>query len=236
MKERSLAKLMSIDAIVESAWQVYQREERITQRVFWNDETGEFVGDTNFIFNKASHEENLMALPQETINSILGHLEEMLDKKFARVISYTDAGHLHLKIPTSVKAEIEASTSDKVERMQLVMKHPDTLFLYHTAEKVELLDEHDDPISPEHGWWYLNRNVIGSQNGITPAYTVVKEGDGYNTYGNPEGYSEYSPSIYFQGHKNGCFQISHNDEPINLDITFQMLPSDPEVMRLSEGK
>ena len=75
--------------------------------------------------------------------------------------------------------------------------------------------------------------MIGSQLGKESVYTVVKQGDGYNTYKNPEGYTEFGPSIYIQSNKKGCFQITHEDEVINLDLSFMMPPSDPEVLAAS---
>lgn len=171
-----------------------------------------------------TYEKTKYDIPSDFIRFTLRHLEEMLQKGYAKYIFRLDAFHSHLFVPDSAFRE-NYEHLNQSDIIRVLVKDDQLGALYHNAEHLAL---HNPPltgkIDPAARELIRKRNVIGWFDGrpLELTYPAPESSPGRikaNTASVPEGHSPLW-LLFFKATRNGEFEIRHKNQTIRIDISF----------------
>lgn len=185
--------------------EIYNSDKRLKLRAYY-DLTDKKI-KVPFIKN-----ENLIAIPDNFLNSIKIHIEEALHKKVIEAVFFPDLGHSHFYIPQD-KWEKMSDTSNQVLLYEKIFAEPGLKILYHTAEQLKLWDENRNVLpDPYILFRWQTRNLVGFNNGSHELMFLKKDEDIPNHF-------YYSGGFNISANKNGCFYYIQNGNKIYYDIS-----------------
>jgi len=163
-------------------------------------------------------------IPESFVKTTLKHLEQMLEKDYAKYIFRLDAFHGHIFIPKELFGKYKDLYF--IELIAAYTKDEQLGILYHNTEHLALRNPpKTGEIDPEAQELISKRSVLGWYDGRPLELTYPKEGDNQkaiesNCVDIPDGYNTIG-GIHFKATKNGEFAITHpNGEEIRIDISF----------------
>lgn len=171
-------------------------------------------------------------LSWEFINSIRRHIENALKLDYVDKVFFPDMGHSHLLIDNSFyETQIKyLPVSDMSKAYELMLNHPKTRFLYHTAEQLQTLDKNGNLIpNKELMWRYFTRNLVGDN--MSNRLWIYKDlSSKANTVNSPDqdNYHWWSAGFNISASKNACFPFinAKNGNKVEFfDISLSDLPS-----------
>lgn len=160
-------------------------------------------------------------VPKSWVKTTLKHLEQMLEKNYAKYIFRLDASHGHIFVPNERFDEYKDLRG--TELISAYTKDKQLGILYHNSEHLTLKDK-DGNIDPEAENLISKRSVLGWYDERLLEQTHPKE-DGNeklkeaNTAGIPDGYHTIG-NIHFKATKNGELTIRPHGKEIRIDISF----------------
>ncbi|MCC6137579.1 MAG: hypothetical protein IT287_03035 [Bdellovibrionaceae bacterium] len=150
-------------------------------------------------------------LPQTLISAVASHITQALENKYAEAVFYPDMGHVHILAP-----------AQNYETLKSGLNRKDLLFLYHTAELIQMKSNTKAGGSlvenPWLQWRYYSRNFIGTLDPLQKVTVVYSNDSYYNTVRFIPGYNEIE-TLYLSAHHEGCFSYKSRMQTLNFDIS-----------------
>ena len=157
-------------------------------------------------------------VPCRFIMETTRHLKEMLAIGAAKYLFPLDADHAHPAIPM----ELWATKYSKLPSEQILpalLREPQLVALYHTAEHLEISDPKTGSVNEEAKAWKEKRNVLGFFDG-RPIRILPPHPAGHGV-GMPAGYNS-SGGFNFLANPRGELFIFHNNKVITFDVRFEL--------------
>jgi hypothetical protein len=157
-------------------------------------------------------------VPCRFIMETTRHLKEMLAVGAAKYLFPLDADHAHLAIPM----ELWATKYSKLPSEQILsalLREPQLVALYHTAEHLEISDPKTGAVNEEAKAWKEKRNVLAFFDGrpirILPPHPA---GHGVDM---PAGYNSYG-GFNFLANPRGELFIFHDNKVVTFDVSLEL--------------
>ena len=157
-------------------------------------------------------------LPCHFIIEATRHLKEMLTIGAAKYLFPLDADHGHLAIPN----ELWTTKYSKLPSEQILpalLREPQLVALYHTAEHLEIADPKTGIVNDEAKAWKEKRNVLAFFDG-RPIRILPPNPAGHGV-GMPPGYNAYG-GFNFLANPRGELFIFHNNKVITFDMSLDL--------------
>lgn len=219
------------DVVTESRWgygadgwyftleemkEIYEKEYEEGERLehYIKLEDGKYI---------ASYDGQTFEVPEKFVKTTLNHLEQMLEKGYAKYIFRLDAFHHHLFIPEEVFDEYGDISG--AELIAESIKDDRLGALYHNTEHLALRNPpKTGEIDPEAKDLISKRSVLGWYDGrpleiIHPKDSAPEKIKEANTANTPDDCHD-TGGLTFKAIKNGEFVIKHNGKEIRVDLSF----------------
>lgn len=212
------------DQMDERYEEIYDSGRRLIDRARWNEKTHRYE-----LIYQSSRYRKPVPITSRFIDSVRSHIERALQLGYARHIFFPDMGHAHLLISKHYFDEVikHIPFAQQHEVYIRVLEHPETRFLYHTAEQLEMLDEQHELLPGKYlGWRYYTRNLVVRNNsdGIIDIHRNLESiGNTVCQVESPHRY--WSAGFHMSASKDGCFSYQLNDKTYRFDISLRDLPS-----------
>jgi len=154
-----------------------------------------------------------VAISQNFIDNLTRYIEKGLALGYFDYVFFPDMGHSHLWIPQPLFDEFTAPIS--VEQLAhfytRALEHPDTRFLYHTAEQLKMMDDRHELLPDRQlNWRYFTRNLVSRNNGSDTLDVHQNLEHIANTVCEPiDNYAVWSAGFYLSASAQGCFAYEH---------------------------
>lgn len=212
---------MQLDEIKAKEAELYERGLRLKERAYYED------GKVYFPFTPPGNQEQKVFLSERFIKSIIGHVENGLKRKYVDAIIFPDMGHSHLFVNqefyNNVVKDIPVREGHK--RYELMLNHPETRFLYHTAEQLQMKTEEGQFVEDRHVQWrFFTRNLVGHNKNQGKIELLHNETHSHNTARDyDEGFRYWGAGFNISATKNGCFAYSHKGQTYYFDLSLKDL-------------
>lgn len=212
---------MSLSQIKEKEKELYERGLRLKERAFTEN------GQAYLPFTPYGGEEQKVKLSDRFIKSVIKHVEEGLKRGYIDSLIFPDMGHSHLFVDrefyeNKVKSIPVKETHRKYE---LMLNHPETRFLYHTAEQLSMVNE-DRSLKDDRKlqWRFFTRNLVGGNKALGKIELLHNEEHQHNTARDyDEGYRYWGAGYYIHGTKKGCFSYQREGKTFYFDLSLKSL-------------
>jgi len=166
-------------------------------------------------------------ISERFITSVTSHIETALESKHVDYIFFSDMGHSHLYIDKDLYENkiVKLEVKQKKERIELMLNHPKTKFLYHTAEQLEMLDEEKVLLDDRKlQWRFFTRNIMGDNLSSKRLEVIHAHDNTHNTaspkhYVHKDKYHYWSSGFALSASSNGCFAYKNKGETFYFDIS-----------------
>jgi len=213
---------MSLEDIKVKEKEVYNKGLRLKDRAYVEDG----VVYLPYVSNQGS-EEKKVKLSERFLKSVIGHIENGLKRKYVDSIIFPDMGHSHLFVNQEFydKHVAPLSVKDQNKAYELMLNHPETRFLYHTAEQLSMLNE-DRTLKDDRKlqWRFFTRNLVGHNKNDGKIELLHNESHSHNTARDyDEGYRYWGAGFNLSATKNGCFAYTNNGKTYYFDLSLKDL-------------
>lgn len=212
---------MTLEDILAKEKDVYQRGLRLRERAYYEN------GEVYLPLTTFDGVEQKVKLSERFIKSVIGHVEGGLKRRYVDAIIFPDMGHSHLFLEKKYYEEVLSSipVKENHKRYELMLNHPETKFLYHTAEQLEMLDEDKKLLPNRHiQWRFFTRNLVGSNKNLGKLELLHNEGHSHNTARDyDENYRYWGAGFNLSANKNGCFAYTHKGQTFYFDLSLKDL-------------
>ena len=233
LMERGLARLRPIEEVQAASIRTYEAPERLNYRVYFAE--GKFQSPLHdFIFPPENGVPIEAQLTPQLIAGTIRQMEHILNKGYAQWVNYLDLSHAHPHLPVGVEPGELAKSIGYGEYHSRVFASQELVFLYHLAEKIELVKV-PNAASEHIRFRFLSRNLVGNPYHTDDFKVFVTDKNKNNTYRIPDesGLRGRNGTLYFHGNKNGCFQLQTANGVVNFDMSMAIPDPDPEVEAMS---
>jgi hypothetical protein len=157
-------------------------------------------------------------VPCRFIMEVTRHLKEMLAAGAAKYLFPLDADHAHLAIPNELwTTEYSKLSSEQI--LPALLREPQLVALYHTAEHLEIRDPKTGAVNEEARAWKEKRNVLAFFDG-RPIRILPPHPAGHGV-GMPGGYNSYG-GFNFLANPRGELFIFHDNKVITFDVSLEL--------------
>lgn len=212
---------MTLKDIQDKEKDVYQRGLRLKERAYLED------GVVYLPYTPYGGKEEKIKLSERFLKSVIGHIEGGLKRKYIDAVIFPDMGHSHLFIDKKFYNEVlkPIPVKETHKKYELMLNHPETRFLYHTAEQLEMLDEDKKLLADRHiQWRFFTRNLVGHNKNLGKIELLHNETHSHNTARSyDEGFRYWGAGFNISANKNGCFAYSHNGKTFYFDMSLKDL-------------
>ena len=185
----------SSEYIKKLAKQVYHSPGRLANRAYYNPKTQRF--------HATFHDETL-EISQRLIKSVTSHIETALAMGYADHIIFSDMGHAHILAPKKIYESIQPSLFK--DTLAFFYAHPQTKFLYHTAEQLRMLNDDNKLINDRYlQQRFFTRNLVVDNTGSSEIHLAQSPiHEVYNTVRSWPNH-RYMSGFDISANRNGCF-------------------------------
>lgn len=212
---------MSLKEIQDKEKDVYQRGLRLKERAFMEN------GEVYLPYTPYGGKEEKIKLSDRFIKSVIGHIEGGLKRRYVDAIIFPDMGHSHLFIDKKFYDEVlkDIPVKETHKKYELMLNHPETRFLYHTAEQLEMLDEDKKLLEDRHlQWRFFTRNLVGHNKNLGKIELIHNETHSHNTARDYEdGFRYWGAGFNISANKDGCFAYTHKGKTYYFDMSLKDL-------------
>lgn len=213
---------MTLDEILQKEKDVYEKGFRLKARAYYED--GEVYLPYQVYGDK---EEKKIKLTDRFMKSVIGHVEGALKRGYVDAVIFPDMGHSHFFLDQKYYDEVLSSIPVKEghKRYELMLAHPETRFLYHTAEQLTMVDENKQ-LLPDRKiqWRFFTRNLVGGNKNLGKLELLHNETHSHNTsHTYEEGYRYWGAGFDLSATKNGCFAYKKNGKTYYFDLSLKSL-------------
>ena len=185
------------DEMKTLAARIYNSSKRLANRTWYDFEHQKFY---------AYYNNEQIEIPIRLIKSVTAHIETALAMGYAKNIIFSDMGHAHMLIPLSVYNRVHNSM-EMTKLISFFYNHPQTKFLYHTAEQLKMLNDNNELLSDRYlQQRFYTRNLVTDNSGSSEIHLAqaTNERSYYNTVGSwPK--HRYITGFDISANKRGCF-------------------------------
>lgn len=180
--------------------EIYNSNNRLANRV------GYFGAEEGFVSKDIfTNSDDKVAFTESLIRAVTLQIEKSLRLNYVKYVFFPDMGHSHLFIPQDYYQDQMSDFKGLYPSLELALKAPDLKILYHTAEKLKMIDDDKVVLTDRYlQWRFYTRNPVGDLNGNIEILTDYEQGGGHNTVRNLEGHKYYS-GFNLSANKSGCF-------------------------------
>ncbi len=204
--------------------EIYHSGKRLMDRARWNESEARYE-----LTMKSGGKKVAVPITRRFIDSVRSHIETALNLGYVRHVFFPDMGHAHLLIDQTFYDEVirHVPVGQSHDVYVRVLDHPETRYLYHTAEQLKMLDEQHRVLADKYlGWRYYTRNLVG-RNDDEGRIEIHRNLDSLgNTVCKVNSQHRYwSSGFHVSASKDGCFSFRHRDEVRRFDISLRDLPA-----------
>ncbi len=212
---------MTLPDIKNKEKDVYERGLRLKERAVVKD--GQVVLP---YYSYGDNEPKYIKLTDQFIASVISHVENALKRNYVDAIIFPDMGHSHLFLDQKFYDDVlkDIPVKEQHKRYELMLAHPKTKFLYHTAEQLKMKEESGELVEDRHiKWRFFTRNLIGD-NQAGKLEIVHDESHSHNTARSyEEGYRYWGAGFNISATKKGCFAYKKDGETYYFDLSLKDL-------------
>jgi hypothetical protein len=157
-------------------------------------------------------------VPCRFIMEITRHLKEMLAVGAAKYLFPLDADHAHLAVPSELWAT-KYSRLPAEQVLLALLREPELVALYHTAEHLEISDPKTGKVNEEARAWKEKRNVLAFFDG-RPIRILPSHPAGHGV-GMPAGYNSYG-GFNFLANSRGELLIFNHNKVVTFDVSLEI--------------
>ena len=208
---------------------LYRSKKQLFDKVYYDPRRQSFIlpvrEDQNLIQN--------VKLPESFIYNLILHIETALEKNYADEINFSDMGHSHFLIPKSGYKKNTEGVS-RASHYENILKSKETLFVYHTAEQLDMKVKKRNGLFtlPKDKYLrhrYLTRNLIAYNDGSRKLDCVQVNNleTEYNTFRNNGQHPKYSnyewhgAGYFMHANHQGCFPFKKEGAFYYFDISLE---------------
>ena len=194
------------------AQKIYNSPGRLRNRTFYDSKLQKF---------QAPFQGGMVTIPRRLIQSVTTHIETALAMGYVDEIIFSDMGHSHILVPRNIYKNLQSKSLH--DMLTILYDHPQTKFLYHTAEQLGMTNENEKLSNNRHlQQRYYTRNLLTTNDGRSEIHIAQGEDKTkFNTVGEWPGHN-YMVGFDISANKNGCFP--YYDKNNNLRY-FDLSPS-----------
>lgn len=204
--------------------EVYSSGKRLLNRARRSGESGEY--ELLYEGNEGTVE---VPITRKFIENLTAAIVKAHKLAYVDHVFFPDMGHSHLWIPKQLFDEFTFPMSDEeIARLYTQsLNHPDTRFLFHTAEQLKMLDDEHYVLSDKAlAWRYFTRNLlVANDNSNTLDILSNLESIGNTVCEPAEGYALWSAGLYISASEDGCFSYTIGNQTRYYDISLTNLPT-----------
>ncbi|MCB0363933.1 MAG: hypothetical protein H6624_20330 [Bdellovibrionaceae bacterium] len=214
----------SLDDLLRITLGNYLKGKRLKDRAFWDSAKNQLILPVRFNgFDQAT------AIPFEFIYSIAKHIESALRLKYVDAIAFPDMGHSHFLLPKKFFSEkISPIPNDRKDLLyRTIVEEPSVKIVYHTAERLMMMDENDKLLTDRHlQWRFYTRNPVGENrpNGILEIYSALDHLSNTVAEDQAYGHQWYGAGFQINASKDGCFPYQSQGKTFYFDLSLTDLP------------
>lgn len=203
--------------------EIYDSGKRLLDRARWNEESNRYE-----LVYVSSKFRKPVPINSRFIDGVRNHIERALQLGYARHVFFPDMGHAHMLIANPYYEEVisDIPVSQLHEVYVGALAHPETRFLYHTAEQLNMLDKQHHLLPDKYlGWRFYTRNLVArnNTNGTLDIHRNLESiANTVCQVKSPHRY--WSAGFHISASKDGCFSYQHDDETFRFDISLRDLP------------
>ena len=213
---------MGLEEIKNKEKNIYERGLRLAGRAYLEK------GQLYLPHISPEGQEQKIKLSKRFLRSVVRHVEVGFERNYIHALIFPDMGHSHFFIKKDFFNKIIAPmpTSRMNESYELILNHPETRFLYHTAEQLKLFDDDRQLIQDrELQWRFFTRNLVGDNQVLGRVELLHNSSHHYNTameYGKDFRY--WGAGFMINGSKKGCFGYFRHGKVLYFDLSLTDLP------------
>lgn len=212
---------MTLDEIKKKEKDVYERGLRLKERAYVEDGQG-YLPITPY----GGSEQKIM-LSDRFLKSVIKHVEEGLKRGYIDALIFPDMGHSHLFVNQEFYNNVikPMPIKESHKRYELMLNHPETRFLYHTAEQLQMVDEDKKLLDDRKlQWRFFTRNLVGGNKALGKIELLHNETHSHNTARDyEEGFRYWGAGFNINGSKNGCFAYQRDGKTFYFDLSLKDL-------------
>ena len=206
---------------------LYHSKKQLLDKVYYDFRQQSFI----LPFRQKGLIQNIK-LTENFIYNLILHIETALEKNYADEINFSDMGHSHFLIPKSNYKN--TNIMNRAIHYENILKSKKTLFVYHTAEQLDMKIKKKDGIYtlPKDDYLrhrYLTRNLIAYNDGSRKLDLVQVNNlnTEYNTFRNDTQHPEYSnyewhgAGYFMHANHQGCFPFKKEGSFYYFDISLE---------------
>ena len=165
----------------------------------------------------AAYRSTQLLVPCRFISEIARHLKEMLVVGAAKYLFPLDADHAHLAVPAKLW-ETQYSKLPAEQVLFALMRDPELVALYHTAEHLRVSDPTTGKVNSEAKAWKDKRNVLAFFDG-RPIRILPPHPAGHGV-GMPAAYNAYG-GFNFLANPRGELFIFVQNKVVTFDLSLE---------------
>ena len=211
---------MKLEDIKAKQTEVYEKGLRLKERAYSEN------GKVYLPFTPYGAEEQKILLSERFIKSVIGHIENGLKRNYVDAIIFPDMGHSHLFVDLDFYNKVvkDIPVKEGHKRYELMLNHPETRFLYHTAEQLEMKVDGKLVEDRHVQWRFFTRNLVGHNKNDGKIELLHNEGHKFNTARDyDEGFRYWGAGFNISATKNGCFAYTHKGQTFYFDLSLKDL-------------
>jgi len=212
---------MTLEEIKLKEKDVYQRGLRLKERAYMED------GKAFLPFTPYGGKEEKIYLSERFLKSVTQHVENGLKRNYIDALIFPDMGHSHMFVDLKFYNDVVSKipTKEGHKRYEAMLNHPETRFLYHTAEQLTMKNEDGSLKDERHlQWRFYSRNLVGHNKGHGKIELLHQKDHAYNTARSyDEGFRYWGAGFNISANKDGCFAYSHEGKTFYFDLSLKDL-------------
>ena len=213
----------SLPEMLSKMGEIYQTEgKRLPRRLYWDQKKGHYA------FPYALSRGGPVRVPLFFIEGVVQTIQSALQAGWVEGVMFPDMGHSHLLIPHALYKKWlgKFQVSELSRQYEAMLSHPEVLFLYHTAEQLRFLDEHQQVLPDpylQNRW--KTRNLIASHKPGVPIQLGQNLKSPANTVGQWPGFDWWGAGFNLSMHQQGCLYFEHKGQKVYFDLSLYDLES-----------
>lgn len=219
----------SLDAMAARSEQLYLSGKRPIDRAYFEPERERFELPTSLHFQIRAY----LPLDERWIKSVIRHVETALYLRYANFINLMDMGHAHFLVPETVFEQTidEMDQARQNEIYRIVSTHPQSRYLYHSAERVDFFPDYGSELPDGRflQWRFYTRNLVGDNRAQGTVLPVAALEHSWNTVHSLSGYRRYG-GFYLHANANGCFPYRDGARMRHFDLSLSYPPLESDAL------
>ncbi|MEN0059392.1 MAG: hypothetical protein AAGB31_11205 [Bdellovibrio sp.] len=207
--------------------QIYKSPQRLPQRAYWDAKTKTL----KLPFDKELGGD--VKIQNSFIQTIVRHIEKAFELSYVDAVFFPDMGHSHLLVPEAIMNNYyETYPTEKMSSMyEALFSNTEVQILYHTAEKMRMLDASNTALLPDEHirWRHRTRNIVGQNSPQSHLEVLTDSSTTANVVSERKGFSWWGGGFNISANQNGCFEYKNRGKKYFFDLSlYDLVPESDE--------